>query len=82
MITEAILTFIFGVLRVVLNLLPSYSWSLDSSAASYFFSIVSVVSYMLPMNTVSLIAGITIDLIIFRIIVSAIRALWDLRPFA
>ena len=80
MITQAILTFFFNLLRLILGVLPDFSWSLDTSAGSYFFSIVSAVSYMLPMNTVVMIAGITIDLLLFRIIVSIFRTLWDLIP--
>lgn len=81
MITEAILSFFFNLIRYVFELLPDFSWSLDAGAASYFMSILEVVCYMLPIDTFVSIAGITIDLIIFRIIVSVIRTLWDIVPF-
>ena len=80
MITESILSFIFGMVRVVFGLLPDISWSVDSGAASYFIGIVQVVSYMLPVSTVTTIIGITIDLLIFRILVSVFRTIWDLIP--
>ena len=80
MITQAILSFIFSLLRVVLDILPDFSWSLDTSAGSYFLSIVSLVSYMLPVDTVTMIIGITLDFLLLRIIIAGIRALWDLIP--
>ena len=80
MITQAILSFVFSLLRLVLDILPDFSWSLDTSAGGYFLSIVSLVSYMLPVDTITLIIGITLDLLLLRIIVAGIRTLWDLIP--
>lgn len=82
MISEALFSFFFSLLRVIFELLPDFSWSLDTSAGSYFMSILEVVCYMLPVDTFVTIAGITLDLIILRIIVAVLRTVWDLLPFA
>lgn len=80
MISESILRLTFGCVRAVLGVLPDISWSVDSGAASYFLSILQVVNYMLPFNTVIAIVGITLDLFVFRIMVAIFRTLWDLIP--
>lgn len=80
MVSEFFLNIIFNLLEWMLELLPEVSWSVNTSAFTYFMSIVDVVCYMLPVNTIITIAGIVIDLMIFRIVIAIVRTVWDLLP--
>jgi len=80
MIGEFLMNIIFTLVSGFLSLLPEISWSVDSSAWSYFSSIIRVVSYMLPMGTVSAIITLIVALSTFRIIIAGIKAIWDLLP--
>lgn len=82
MIFDGLYGIIFAVLEWILPLLPDVTWSVDSSALSYFFGIVETVFYLLPMYTVARIVTIIISLMSFRIFVSLIRTVWDILPIA
>ena len=73
---------LFRILDFGLSLLPDISWSVDSGAMSYFISLLRVVFYLLPMDTVVVIVSIIISFTTWRIIVTLIRTLWDLLPIA
>ena len=80
MIYEGLFSILFTVLEWVLPLLPDVTWSVDSSALSYFVGLLEVVFYLLPMYTVGRIVGIIVSVTTFRIIVSLLRTLWDVLP--
>lgn len=82
MITHGLLTVLFGIVSGFFSLLPSVSWSVDTSAFSYFVSILQVAGYIFPWGTVTAIAALIFSLSIFRIVIAFIRAVWDLLPFA
>lgn len=80
MISEFLLNIVFKIVSGLLSLLPPIDFSVDSSAFEYFLGIVRVVSYMLPMRTVSVIVGLIVSLTIFRIVIAFIKSIWDLLP--
>lgn len=80
MISEFFLNIIFGLVSGMLDILPDVSWSVDTSAFSYFLDIVRVAGYMLPIDTVIAIVAIIIDLTIVRIVIAIPKAIWDLLP--
>ena len=80
MISEFFLNIIFGLVSGMLEILPEVSWSVDTSAFSYFLDIVRVAGYMLPIDTVIAIVAIIIDLTIIRIAIAIPKAIWDLLP--
>lgn len=82
MITEGLLTVIFGIVSGFFSLLPDVTWSVETSAFSYFMSILKIAGYMFPWGTVVAIATLIFSLSIFRIVIAFIRAVWDLLPFA
>lgn len=82
MITEALLNFVFIIAGGLTSLLPSISWSVDSSVFRAFFDILSMVGYLLPIPTVVSILQIVIAIGIFKIVVSLIKTIWKLLPFA
>ena len=80
MISEFFLNIIFGLVSGMLEILPDVSWTVETSAFSYFLDIVRVAGYMLPIDTVIAIVAIIIDLTIIRIVIAIPKAIWDLLP--
>lgn len=52
----------------------------DGSITGTIISIYRLIAYVLPMDTVAVIIGITIALYAIRLIISAIKLLWELIP--
>ena len=82
MIGEFFLNIIFGLVTGFFSLMPDITWSVDTSAFTYFLSILKVAGYMFPWSTVVAIAGLVLGLSIFRVVIAFIKAIWDLLPFA
>ena len=82
MISEFFLNIIFKFLSGMLNLLPDVTWSVDTTAFSYFLDIVRIVGYLVPAQTVYAIITLIVAFTVFRIIISLIKTIWDLLPFA
>lgn len=80
MILEGLLNIIFNILIDLFEVLPNISWSVDSSAMSTFLGFISVILYMLPMDTVIALFSLILTLTIFKIGVAVIKTLWDLLP--
>jgi len=80
MISEFILNMVFGVLTVFLELLPDITIDVDTSLFSFFMDFLSMVFYLLPMDTVITIAYIVISLTVFRIVIAFIKTVWDMLP--
>lgn len=81
MIVEGLLSVIFTIVSGFLSLLPSVSWSVDTSAFQYFISILQVAGYIFPWGTVVAISTIVFSLAVFRIVIAFIKSIWDLLPF-
>lgn len=82
MIGEFLLNIVFTLAGGVLSVVPDISWNPDTSAFVFLRDILSVVGYLLPMETVILIVDLIIALTLFMAAVSLIRTLWALLPFA
>lgn len=82
MISEFFLNIVFGIVSGFFALLPDFSWSVETSAFSYFMSILKVAGYMFPWGTVVAIASLIVGLSIFRVVIAFIKSIWDLLPFA
>ena len=80
MIGEFFLNIIFSLVSGFFSLMPDFTWSVDTSAFSYFLSILQVAGYVFPWSTVVAIAGMIIGLSIFRIVIAFIKSVWDLLP--
>ena len=80
MIGEFLLDIAFGILSGLLSMLPDFSWNVDTSAFSYFLSILQVAGYIFPWGTVLRIIGIIFSISVIRIVISVIKTIWDLLP--
>lgn len=81
MISEFFLNIIFNIVSGFFGMLPEFSWSVETSAFSYFLSILQVAGYMFPWGTVVAICSLIVGLSIFRVVIAFIKAIWDLLPF-
>ena len=57
MITEFLLNVVFNIASGFFAMLPDFSWDVDSSAFTYFLSILQVAGYMFPWHHVAKIIG-------------------------
>ena len=80
MILDAIYDGLFKILNGLLNLLPDVKWNYDSEAITSFLDVIRVCCYMLPMDTVSTIFALICSLLLFRVVVSIVKTLWQLIP--
>lgn len=80
MISEFFIGIIFTLVSSFFNLMPDVTWSVDTSAFSYFLTILKVAGYIFPWSTVVAIAGLIVGLSIFRIVIAFIKSIWDLLP--
>ena len=80
MIGEFFLNIIFALVSGFLSLMPDFTWSVDTSAFSYFLTILKVAGYVFPWSTVVAIVGLIIGISIFRIVIAFIKSIWDLLP--
>lgn len=82
MIVQGILDILFGVITIVLGMLPITSFAFDLSSLGVFFDIITSVNYVIPLSTALQILFIVIGLQVFRIVVALVKLLWDVIPFA
>lgn len=78
---------VFGLICTViivpcLAALPAINLDANAVISSTFYAYIRAGLYFLPIGTVTAIFGIQIALWTFRIIVSVVRSIWDLLPFA
>lgn len=80
MITESVLSAIFGFVSGILSRLPEINFVIPErvivSASQYW----AAACYILPMGTIKAILFILIGLQFFRIAVSLIKTIWALLP--
>ena len=80
MVTEGIINIIFGIVEGLLAFLPEISWNVDGSLFDIFFDVLEMVCYLLPMGTIITIIHLVISFIMFRVVVSLIKTIWELLP--
>lgn len=80
MLFEKLADVAFNGVSWLLELLPNISWNVNEGAADTFFSLLEIVFYLLPMNTVIVLLNIVITIIAFKIGVSLIKTIWELLP--
>lgn len=78
MIVEGLFNIFFSILTNLFQALPNISWATDSSAMTTFLGFISVIMYLLPMGTVVTIFSLVVSLMVFRIVISIIKTIWDL----
>lgn len=81
MITELLLTGLFGIADIILGLLPEIEWTVNTSTWTYAGDILSMICYLLPFDTIQMIIYAIIAVGFFRIHIAVIRFILGLIPF-
>ena len=81
MVVEGIFNVFFLIVSGLLTMLPEVTWSVDTSAWQYVRDILNMIAYMLPINTITAIIALVVDIALLRIFISFIRTIWNLIPF-
>ncbi len=79
MITDIILDFVFGFVNTLLSPI-AIVWNLPSSGIEYLTSVLTTVSYFIPISGLMPMILFQIALMTFRVIITLIKTLWDLLP--
>lgn len=80
MITEAILSALFGISEVILGLLPEIEWSVNTSAWAYVGDIMSMIAYLLPMGHITAIIALLISISLLRLGIAFVKLLKGFIP--
>lgn len=83
MVVESIVQFFVNGVIGFMDILPDVNISdfLDQDF-SPIFQYFRFIAYLLPMDTVWMIASLTLSILMFKIIISTIKSIWALLPFA
>lgn len=80
MITEFFLNIIFNIAYGALSILPDFNWTVSASWTGFIQDAMSVVSFFLPMGTVTAIISLICGLISIRVVIAIVKTIWDLLP--
>ena len=80
MISEFFLNIIFSIVSGMLNMLPDFTWSVESSAFEYLISFIRMVGYLLPWGTISAIIVLVISIHAIRFVIALVKVIWELLP--
>lgn len=81
MITDAILSALFGVADILCGLMPEIEWTVNTSSWQYVGDIMSMIAYMLPMDHIKAAIATIITFGFVRISVALGRSILDMIPF-
>ena len=81
MITELILSGLFGIADILLGFMPAMEWTVDTSAWQFAGDILSMICYLLPIGHIRAAIAFIIALGVFRISIAFIRFVLGLIPF-
>lgn len=82
MITAAIIDLLFIPLNLLCSLFPQMDIDISVDVLSKFFVVLEIVLYLLPTRAIVPIFIIIIGLNMFKVIISLIKSIWELIPFA
>lgn len=74
-------TIISVVLVPLITMLPRIEINVSSVVNSEFYAIIRAACYFIPIHTVADILLLTVNIWVFRMVVTMIRVIWQLLPF-
>lgn len=81
MVTEAILSVLFGIVEGLFYLMPDFSFSIPVGVYGAAADFLNMVGYLLPVGTINAVLAVIIDIAVLRITIAGIRAIWKFIPF-
>lgn len=80
MIVEGIFNLLFLPVEILLAPLTVFNFVVDSSIFAPILSFLNMSAYLIPIKELMPIVLFSVSLIIFKIVVSIIKTIWDLLP--
>ena len=80
MICEFVLNIIFNIVEGCLSVLPSWDWNINAGFFSAALDMLRLACYLLPMDTIGTMFLIVNFLVLFRIVISLVKTVWELLP--
>lgn len=80
MITDAIISLVYDIFMFFLGSYEPLTFNIDTTVFSTFSDFLAFIFYILPMDGLMPMVTIFAGLMMFRIVVSVIKTIWDLLP--
>ena len=80
MVTEGILTVVFGIVNIILMPLNVVNLVTDGLSFAPITQFISMALYLIPFNELMPIFVFFVSVMLFRIAVAIIKTIWDLLP--
>ncbi len=80
MITDVLLDFVFGFVKLVLTPVKITNLNIPTSFLEKFGEVMSMVAYFIPIGPLMPLFVVFVTLMSFRIIIRLIKTIWDLLP--
>ena len=80
MITDALITLIYDAFMYFLGGYEPLQFNIDTTVFRTFSDFLAFIFYILPIDGLLPIVTIFISLMVFRIIISVVKTIWDLLP--
>lgn len=80
MITDAIITLVYDAFMFFLGGYEPLEFNVDTTIFKTFSDFLAFIFYILPIDGLLPIVTIFIGLMVFRIIISIVKTIWDLLP--
>lgn len=81
MITETLINLLFLPIKGILSLLPDVSFTVKADMFTKFLEVLRLVGYVFPMGTVATVLGLTVSLMLLRIMIALVRFVRSMLPF-
>ncbi len=80
MITDAIISLVYDIFMFFLGSYEPLTFNIDTTVFGTFSDFLAFIFYILPMDGLMPMVTIFAGLMMFRIVVSVIKTIWDLLP--
>ncbi len=81
MIVEGLITIVFDLVMLLLDLIPDVSFTIPADSVAALVDFFHIIFYVVPVSTVLAIVSASALIHSFRLIVSFVKTIWNLLPF-
>lgn len=80
MVTDSIIGLIYNAFMYLFGAHEPLRFNISATVYNFIHDFVAFIFFILPMNGLQVIFGLIVAVIMFRIVVSVIKTIWDLIP--
>lgn len=80
MIVDVIIGLIYNVFMYLFGAYKPLRFNISTNVYEFIHDFVAFIFFILPINGLSVIFGLIVSVILFRIVISVIKTVWDLLP--